>query len=302
MSAIDGYRQCDSLEEVASAALQAIPAGSEWVANFDLKVLVPIEAFAEPALMDAAEKAEAFQSVVRPPELFFTHGEFIGPDGLDHICRELREKPDSNRALASLISQKHIIGSGDSPLPSFLVVQGMMDGTTLYLTTMYRALEVSTFLRINIEEMRLIGKKIYDSNRNITQVALCIFATRAYVKEGMNTLAKSEIDRISVVDMMSSQKSRIPWLLRDKARQSTYPETIGLEHLLSIAKGEMLPQESRLPGHGPLLVARIESALASLVNLGQLRRESSHHADIFKLEKKLADELNAIADLMEASR
>ena len=87
-------------------------------------------------------------------ELHINHGSYIG-DGLEHIIDELKNKPSSNRALFSLISQKDISKSGDNPIPSFMIFQTCIDDNILYCSVYFRALEVSTFLRINTEEFVL---------------------------------------------------------------------------------------------------------------------------------------------------
>jgi thymidylate synthase len=97
--------------------------------------------------------AKDYQNPVKPPSLYINHGEYITSDGIVHIINELKLKQTSNRALLSLINQEDIIGSGDNPIPSFMVLQFSLEGEELYVTTYFRALEVANFLNVNLEEI-----------------------------------------------------------------------------------------------------------------------------------------------------
>jgi hypothetical protein len=295
---LDDYPPCDTLEEIAERARHLVDDG-QWVANLRFRASFRTDILRKPGLKDVAATAELWQSVERPDKLFFSHGEYLGKEGLEHIVEELGSKPDSNRALASLISQTHILKSGDTPLPSFLAIQCMIDGPTLYVTMMYRALELSTFLRINLEEMRLMALPVYEANRRLTHVALCVFATRAYRKEGMNPLEKCEIDQLQQIDLMTTHRARLPTLLRDKERQSTYPVAEGLENLLAVVRSEALPAQMRVPGASRALIRSLEDAISSVRELRKLRETSSHHQHIAELEAKLAGTLESIARTIE---
>ena len=141
--------------------------------------------------------------------------------------------------------------------------------------------------------------KVYESNRTVSQVALCVFATRAYIKEEMNPLEKCEIDRLQQIDLMTSHRGQLPSLLREKGRRSTYPVAIGLENLLAIVRKRDLAAEFQVPGKGPLLQAELEKAVRHTGELEKLRSTASHHSDISKLEKELAETLERLATLIE---
>ncbi len=296
---LDGYKDCSKLAEVADHVAQVVTeTGKPWVANLCVKVSFLAKLLAKPELLDAAKKAELWQSVETPKELHFSHGQFLGPEGIPHIAEELKRKPDSNRALASLISTEHILQSGDEPLPSFLTFQCMIDGTTLYVTAVYRAMEVTDFFRINLEEIRMMAHEVYRRNNTVEQVALCLFVTRAYAKNGMNPLERCEIDRIEQVDLLDAHRSRLPQLLREKARHSTYPDEQGLRHLLGVA-GDRRPSQYRLPGASPALEKDLEDAVADTVRLKDLRKSASHHREISELETDLKARIEKIADMIE---
>lgn len=296
---LDDYPECASLEEVATLAREVITkSGKDFVFNFCMKAKFSVDLLAEPQLTDVTRQAELWQETTCPEKLFFSHGQFLGSEGIKHIAEELRGKPDSNRALASLISVKEIIDSGDLPLPSFLVFQCMIDGTTLYVTAMYRAMEVADFFRINLEEIRMMTRQVYETNRTVRDVALCVFVTRAYLKPGMSPLEKSELDLLSQVDLLTTHRDRLPMLLHDKRRQSTYPVSTGLRHLLEIASKD-LPPNMQIPGNGPDLRAILAKAVADTERLQELRRQTSHHPDIAKLDSELDTTLERLANMID---
>ncbi|WP_375286136.1 hypothetical protein [Sphingomonas sp.] len=296
---LDGYKECSKLAEIADHVAQVVTeTGKPWVANLCVKVSFPAKLLSKPELLDAAERAKLWQSVATPKELHFSHGQFLGDEGITHVADELKRKPDSNRALASLISTRDILRSGDEPLPSFLTFQCMIDGTTLYVTVAYRAMEVTDFFRINLEEIRMMAFQVYRRNNTVEEVALCLFVTRAYAKKGMNPLERCEIDRIDQVDLLDLHRSRLPELLREKARHSTYPDEQGLRQLLAVA-GEQRRPEYRLPGASPVLKANLEEAVADTLKLKELRKSASHHRQISELETDLKTRIEKIADMIE---
>jgi hypothetical protein len=299
---LDDYRECAKLADVADFAAKSVTAiDAPWVSNFCMKAKFSAKLLIEPELLDVAPKAKLWQETTCPRELFFSHGEYLGDRGIQHIADELKAKPSSNRALASLICVDDILDSGDRPLPSFLVFQCLIDGATLYVTAMYRAMEVGTFFRINLEEIRMMALEVYKANRTVKQVALCVFVTRAYVKEGMNPLERCEIDLIPQIELLSENRHRLPTLLRDKRRQSTYPDATGLENVLGIAKSSKLPPELQIPGNGPALQTELERAIADTLKLQTLRETTSHHSDITKLEEDLAETLEKLAARIETA-
>lgn len=295
------YRSCSKLSEVADLVRQTVTdTGSPWVANLCVKSKFPAALLRKPELLDAADKAKLWQSTTRPKELLFSHGEFLGPDGIAHVAEELKRKPDSNRALASLISTGHILNRGDEPLPSFLVFQCMIDGTTLYVTVLYRAMEVAGFFRINLEEIRMMANEVYKANNTVQEVALCLFVTRAYAKEGMNSLERCEIDRIDQVSLLAEHRHRLPSLLRDKGRQSTYPDDHGLKNLLALTEDKREP-EFQLPGTSSALRAKLEQAVEDTIKLKEFRKTASHHPEIATLEEELKQLIESIANAIESA-
>jgi hypothetical protein len=112
------FQRYDSFEDIATEGLRQVgQAGASALLNFMLQARFGATLLREPQLLDVAAKAELWQRHSTPPELYFSHGQYIREDGLLNLISELRQKTDSNRAVVSLISQNDIVGSGDRPLP-----------------------------------------------------------------------------------------------------------------------------------------------------------------------------------------
>src|SRR4051794_35392915 len=132
MSSTD-FVKITRFEEALELARRIVAAfGKSYELNFSLKVSFDVELTKTAQLPDVESLAEDFQKFERPKRLHLSHGEFITEKGLPYIVDELRNKHTSNRAVMSLISQKDIIGKGDQPIPSFMVLQFGLEGDELY--------------------------------------------------------------------------------------------------------------------------------------------------------------------------
>ena len=278
---IDLYENAGNLEEIAQRAVELVRTmtASNIVINFTLRSQFPVRLLAEPQLLDTAEKAREWQSIRVPNNFYFTHGEFIGSEGIPHITQELRRKPDSNRALASLISQKHVLGSGDGPLPSLLVRQASILDNILYLTVVFRALEVSKFFRINLEEIRLIAERIHIDCRNFTRIALCVFAFRAYINKDINTLEKCEIDLLTegeLIKRLEKKPHELAPLIRAKAQHHTMASADSVRLIANILDSKEMSADMSTQVKSPRIRSVLARAVSELEKYADLRLRSSH--------------------------
>jgi hypothetical protein len=174
-------------------------------------------------LMDLIDDASQWISDIRPSHLYINHGEFIR-GGMNHIIKELKSKPSSNRALYSLISSKEINASQDEPIPSFLTFQCQIKKSILYCSVTFRALEASSFMRLNLEEIRQRIAYIIGFFDDISSVKLAIFSFHTYIKQNQTMLRKPLIDTYSVSKISSLLKTDSPqlkMLLDEKLKPST---------------------------------------------------------------------------------
>lgn len=284
------YVAINSLEEIASQASEAINASADKAQiNFILSHCFPVDILKN-SLRDVAEKAGLWASPECRDPLYFNHGQFIG-DGLSHIIQELNRKPTSNRALTSLISQKHISNSDDKPIPSFMLMQTGINSNELFCTCYFRALEISSFLRINIEEIRLKLTEICASIRHIRTIKLVIFAFRAYISEGFIPLEKPELDfkyneQLQILDLLRLDRPTLKRLLEEKARATT---VIDLEPLKNLLKCLAVCETYGITvTDKPLLISRTEAAIKTGEALKKLRLTSSHDPHIRELTESFS--------------
>lgn len=139
------YKKIENLENIADDATSAIADGSSVFNNylayeFDIKLVTDSE------LANVSDDAKNWADDICPDSLHFNHGSYL-IGGMDHLIGELNNKPSSNRALLSLISQKDVSNSRDKPIPSFMVFQTSIEDGVLYCTTYFRALEISTLFK-----------------------------------------------------------------------------------------------------------------------------------------------------------
>lgn len=221
---MNSFIEKNSFEEIHSYALELLQ-GYPSKLNFSLQVSFPIDIVKKSEFLDVLLDAEDFQKVEKPAHLHINHGMFIKENGIQNLINELKNKKNSNRAIISLIHQDDIVGKGDNPIPSFMIIQAAIENNTLFLTTYFRALEVSTFLRINLEEIRMILNQIHSNFDEIESVNLHIFAFRAYIQKDINPLKRARIELLKETEILKTlespiKKDLIP-LLQEKIRTKT---------------------------------------------------------------------------------
>jgi hypothetical protein len=283
-----------SLEEIVQQAEREIE--SEFTLNYVTSSTISITDLKSKPIKDVTEEAILWAAKERPAELQINHGEYI-KDGLDHVISELKHKKTSNRALFSLISRDDIVNTGDQPIPSFMIMQCNIHENVLYCTSYFRALEVSKFLRVNLEELRLKICNIYDEIPEFKSVNITIFAFRAYTNKKINTLRIPEIDRthpIKLFTVLNTAPGEIAVMLREKSLASTVIQTESLKHLL-----EALDNGACTKFNTRLIRSNANDAIATAELLLKLRQKSSHHPDIEALNQTFHNHITAIAEELE---
>ncbi|KKI86325.1 hypothetical protein [Shouchella clausii] len=274
------FRPVENFEEIITLAKETVnQVQNGYRLNFTLKVQYDINIIKKPQLLDVAKEAEDWQNPQQPKHLHINHGKYITEKGVDYIIEELKRKSQSNRAVMSLINQGDIIDSGDNPIPSFMVLQFSIEGTELYITAYFRALEVSKFLRINIEEIRLIAKEIYDQIIGLTEVKLNVFAFRAYIKENQSSLKRQEIDLLKerhILRLMQDNPEKLIVLLKDKKEASTVIENKSLHHIYEILTDSDVNGTIHQCFKAKLIKHLLQRCLASSQELIDLRKKTSH--------------------------
>jgi hypothetical protein len=303
MKYMDSYNRVANFGDVLKIAEEVvIGSQTNYFLNFNLKIEFDISITRVPQLPGFTKKAEEWQSVKRPDNLHFSHGEYIGEKGVNHVIEELKNKKDSNRAVISLISQQHIINSGDNPIPSFMVMQFSLEQREIYVTTYFRALEVYNFLPINLEEIRLILKRINQEITDIDSVKLNIVAFRAYANPEQTALSRFELDILSsakILHYMESSPEEIVRLLRDKLDESTVTEKKGFVNILEIIKDNDFKTKIHTCFNNPLLKSNLETCIEKTNELSMLRAKTSHNAYIKELNKNIKDNLETVIKELE---
>jgi hypothetical protein len=206
--------------------------------NWHCDLDIPVVDLERVEMLDVFEEAAQWRQKDPTRDMYFSHGEYYG-DGIQHIIDELKVKPTSNRALYSLLAQRDISGKGDDPIPSFLTFQCSIEHSVLYCTATFRALEVSRFLKINLEEIRQNLVEICNALPAVVTVHLHIFAFHAYVRtSAAAALRRPKIDVTSEAQllrhMQKGEVRTLDELLGGYERSTTVVSSKSLEALLGI--------------------------------------------------------------------
>lgn len=280
------YEEIADLEDISRKAIEKIDSKS-YLINFDLRVTFDKNVL-NAKMSDVYQDALDFQNKKCPDTLHINHGEFIhrAGDGIENVITQLKDKQASNRAIISLINQCEIMNSKDNPIPSFMILQFSIENNTeLYVTTYFRALEVSKFLRINTEEIRQIIEKILNKHKTLTKINLNIFAFRAYVNKDINPLKKPKIDLLKERNFLTYLKKDanledLIKLLEEKKASSTVIEHLSFENII----GWLEDVDNSLLIHPKLkkaLVIKIFKEIVEiLMDLKDLRETTSHNTEI----------------------
>ncbi|WP_078146185.1 hypothetical protein [Exiguobacterium sp. HVEsp1] len=299
------FENISKFEEIVELAKITVKDSSEpYKLNFSLKVDFDVNLVMTPQLYDVSTLAEEFQQVTKPEHLHLNHGEYITENGVNNVIQELKQKSQSNRAVISLINQDNIIGSGDVPIPSFMVLQFSLENNKdLYVTTYFRALEVSRFFRINLEEIRLIVKQIYDELINIKRVKLNVISFRAYINEQQGTLQKAEIDLIKemhILTHMQKNPKKVISMLKEKKEESTIIDNKSLMHILDIISDSAVSDTIDSCFKGNLVKVKLESCISSSERLIDLRKKSSHGKQLEIENQKYLTSLDKFIEEVES--
>ncbi len=265
--------------------------------NLNLKLDISYPEFKDEMLNNFSkdiEMAELWQAKDAPPELYYSHGEYMHHsndsyvDCMDYVTSNLMEKATTSRAIIPLISMKNVMESGDGFLPSLNLIQfGFNDEskTELYVTMYLRALEVKHFLRINLSEAFLLIEQLVQKITSVTRIKFDLIAFKAQVKEEFSCFIKAKIDYIDPYELsghVHTKPNVIVELLEEKSKVSeTVIVTEGLEHLYNLV----------LKGNSPFkkesLINEFEKVLGDLKALKESRARYSHHDKNEELEENL---------------
>ena len=275
-----------SLGELATEAIKTCK--EEAVANLILHGIFPYEEVNSEFIKMNDEIAAKWQNPIKPDELLINHGQYINKfgDGKKFLVEELRRKKDSNRACLSLINMGDIIGSGDKPIPSFLILQfGFPEDNfdKIAATAYFRALEVSQFLPINLTEISQNVRLLKSKFPTIEWFELTIIAFRAHFIPQFYCLKKALIDAVHAVDIAfavehKELKKLREWIDSKMAVSESVICTDGLEALYrALVRCEAKYEKG--------LLSDIKEALDDMNKLREIREVSSH--------SELIEQLNA---------
>lgn len=299
----DEFCEIKNFEEILEQAREKVSSSiKDYTLNFTLKVSFNSVLVKTPQLLDFFEIAQEFQNLNKPETLYINHGQYIGPHGITHVINELRNKHTSNRALISLISQKDIVDSDDLPIPSFMILQFSLEEDNLYVTTYFRALEISKFLRINLEEIRIIADKICQSIRRIKKINLNLFAFRAYINEDLNTLQRPNIeflDEIKLLKLMEKRPIELANLLREKLSVSTVIENGSIIAISEILSDDEKSQDVQAYLKTSYIKRILQKCIRTSNELISLRRSASHNGEINDLNQEYLDSLRQLIEEIE---
>lgn len=279
------YQKITNQQEIISNAKEKI-GDNPYILNFNLQSRFDISILEDETFPEEARLAQDFQNSSKPDALYINHGEYIKENGIEHLINMLKGNKNSNRALISLINQDDIIESADNPIPSFMVVQcSVEDNDTLYLTIYFRALEVSKFLKINLEEIRLIIQQIHKEFIDLKNVNLTIFAFRAYINDTINPLIRPELELLSESRLLKIMEKEakaelVPLLEEKKSVDSTIVDDDSFKKILRIIDDEKVNID--IPAH--LKSTYMKKIFSSIIEIGDaikdLRAKDSHNPGI----------------------
>ena len=180
-----------------------------------------------------------------------------------------------------------------------MIFQTCIDDNILYCTAYFRALEVSTFLRINTEEIRLKLNSIYTKIPNFIEVRLVIFAFRGYNTPSMNTLRKAKIDLMSPIQIyktLETSPGKFADLIKEKTLDST---VIYLKSLYDLKEALVELKESESISN----IKYIKTLVSESIDLGEKlkysRTKHSHHPSLDGSKNKFMNALNNLASEFE---
>ena len=259
-------------------------------------------------IADVKDTAVMWRADTPPPQLYFTHKQYY-KNGVQHIVDELKSKPTSNRALYSLISQDQINDSGDGPLPSFLILQCQLDDGSLYCTCYFRALEVYTFLRVNLEEIRQTLSETCHALGTVKSIRLKIFAFHAYIDQGRLPLQKPEIetlldDEIQIMLMAGASNpiKRLDKLLLELRNATTIVSSgklVSLKRIIERDAPNAKLHDSLIPLRY-LLRDQLGTAIAAATKLLEIRKRASRGPAAEAVLQEYQESLEKLRNTLDA--
>ena len=280
------YEEITDLEDISRKAIKKI-GDQPYLINFDLRVTFA-KSLVSSKMSDVYEDALNFQNQTCPSALHMNHGQYIHKvgNGIENVISQLKSKHASNRAIISLINQEDIMESKDNPIPSFMILQfSIEDATKLYVTTYFRALEVSKFLRINTEEIRQIIEKILSNFIRLKEVYLNIVAFRAYIDLDINPLKKPKIDLLKERQFLTYLKpeanlENLIGLLEEKKTSSTVIEYSSFNSILGWIEDKENSSLIHPNLKKQLVITLFKEIEHILIDLKALREQASHNSSI----------------------
>lgn len=287
------YVKVESLEDMAEQAREDVSNDMPKV-NYIISCEITKNNLIDNVLMDVEDKARSWSANTCPSNLYFNHGQYV-KDGVVYIAEELKRKPSSNRALYSLLSQDDISGSGDKPIPSFMLFQSVLDSGCLYCTVYFRALEVSEFFRINLEEIRQNIISFERRSVSFNYVRLVVFAFRAYNKPGFNPLERPKLDQMTALKILTkleNQPHELGELIREKATSYTVIDSSSLKHILECLEDH--PEKIQLSNRR-YMIDKVSKAIVLSDELAEYRQRHSHDNGLDSASSDLTGCLDSIA-------
>jgi hypothetical protein len=268
--------------------------------NWHCELDIPVMDLDRVKLLDVFEEAAQWRQKSPSDDMYFSHGQYYG-DGIQHIIEELRLKPTSNRALYSLLAQRDISGKCDDPIPSFLTFQCSIEGNVLYCTASFRALEVSRFLKINLEEIRQNLVEICQSLPAVESIHLHIFAFHAYVRSAAAAALRRPMidvtpDAKLLRLMQKGEERELDELLGGLEQSTTVVTSKSLEVLLGILQMSDAGLHTSIESKKGLLEPQLKKAIDACKSLMSSRKGASRGENT---KIKIAEFQTAIKKLRE---
>lgn len=249
------------------------------VFNWHSTLDIPTADLQKIRMVDVSAEAAQWRNSEPAEDMYFTHREYYG-DGLTNIIAELKRKSTSNRALYSLLAQDKINDSGDRPIPSFLTFQCTIEKEILYCTASFRALEVSHFLKVNLEEIRLNLVDICDAFPALEKVRLHIFAFHAYSRPAaVATLRRPKIEVVPEGRLLRLMQlgdvSELDGLLAGLAKSTTVVSPRSLKALLENLQMPDSGLHTNILNKRGLLEPQLKDAIKACNQLAESRKAAS---------------------------
>ena len=264
--------------------------------NLVLAYELPIDVLKSQFVAVHRTQAEKWLSDPPPRELFFSHAQFYrGKRGTDYVLAELERRNMGRRAMLAMLDMDTILDSAHRSVPAFSLVQFAIDGSVLYATAYFRALEVGVFLPSNLTEIAIHCESIHRRFTHIATIRLFILAFRGYYEPDFHCLEKLPIDAHSPgiigVAVADHQYEKLRTWLSDKRRVESVVQMQGIEEMLTAVKAAAKPYPRAFE-------LALERAVQSLRAFSELRYQLNEGDRVEeareRFDQDLTDALNAL--------